>query len=105
MAIEDGMGRERGRPKGLLPWRSGEREFELGQDPLEDAAEQLVLASHVVVQRHRLHAEAGRKPPHREGCKPVSVGKLDGRGEDAVTAEGCPWHGRIVIGGGTGGQQ
>ena len=52
-----------------------------------DPGQDLVLVGDVLVQRHRLDAEALAETAHRERTQAVAVGKLDGGIEDPVAIE------------------
>ncbi len=61
--------------------------FDLGQERVDDAVEKSLLVRYVVIERHRLHAQLGGHPPHRECLDAFAVGKLDRRLEHTVAAE------------------
>ena len=56
-------------------------------------ARTFVLVGDVLVQRHRLDAEALAETAHRERTQAVAVGKLDGGIEDPVAIERHAWLG------------
>ena len=70
--------------------RVADRGVDLGEDGLDEAVEQGLLAGQVVVERHGLDAEIGGEAAHRQRREPVRVGESDRRGEHALAAERLP---------------
>lgn len=81
---------------GLLPTGLDVGEFDHAEDVLDDLVEDLVLVGHVLVQRHRLHAESGTEAAHGQGVQTVSIGKIDRGADDAVLGQGLAGGGRVV---------
>ena len=81
IARRDRVAADRGLPLDTLGQLHLRRD--LGHDPVED----LVLVRDVVVERHRLDAEPLRQPAHADRVDPLRVGELEGRPEDAFSAQ------------------
>jgi hypothetical protein len=76
--------RPRGLPCAPFPIAVGPRIQELGEHPLADPQEQIFLVVHVVVERHRLHAELAADPAHRHGVEALLVHDPQRRVDHAV---------------------
>ena len=60
----------------------------LGEDEVEEAVDHVVLVRHVVVEGHRLEAEAFAELSHRQRADPALVHELERGSEDPVSVEG-----------------
>ena len=60
---------------------------ELAHDDLDHAVQQVVLAAHVGVERHRLDAELLAEPAHADRFDPVPIRQLDGSLEHALSRQ------------------
>ena len=87
MPAERLVGRDRASPEGGLPVVVRPRRLELGEDRREHRVEDVVLARDVVVQRHRLDAEACRELAHRQCRDSVGVGERQRLGDDDLAAQ------------------
>ena len=75
-------------------WRSAvrhgsvaRRHLDLLHHEVRDPVEDVVLARHVLVERHRLDAERLADATHRDGVDALLVGQLQGGPEDALAAQ------------------
>jgi hypothetical protein len=59
-------------PVGLLG-----RELDLLEHDVDHGVQQLLLARHVVVERHRARAERASQPAHAQPVDPLAVGEPD----------------------------
>src|ERR1035437_7726846 len=64
--------------------------LDLAEDDVDHAIEQLILVRHVLVERHRHHAELLREPAHAEPFKPVLVCERYGSPEHERSTQACP---------------
>ena len=91
MAQQDVMGRN-----GALPDRAAPvarfRQLDLRQDGVRHGIDERALVRHVVVERHRLHAELPGQLPHGQRLDPALVGEPDRGFEDSLAAEGYALH-------------
>jgi len=60
---------------------------QLGRDRVGHELDELVLVAHVVVERHRSHAQIGGDPAHRDRVEPVLVGDPQRGLHDRVRVE------------------
>ena len=62
----------------------------LGHDLLDHSVEEVLPSRHVAVQRHRLDAQHGTEPTHREPGQPVLLDEPDRGRHDALASQGLP---------------
>ena len=62
---------------------------DLADDAVRHRVEQVVLAAHVGVERHRLDPELLAEPAHADRLDPVAIGKVDGSRDDPFAGERC----------------
>ena len=67
---------------------------DLGDDPVGHAVEQVVLALHMRVQRHRLDAKVLAELAHADGFDTVAVGEIDRGVQHPWAGERCAALGR-----------
>jgi hypothetical protein len=82
--------RDRPRAQGRLPVAVRRRGFDLAEDDVDHAVEQVVLAGDVVVERHRLDAELLRELAHGHGLEAASVREGDRGTQHPFSAQGPP---------------
>ena len=70
--------------------------LDLAEDDVDHAIEELILVRHVLVERHRHHAELLREPAHAEPFKPVLVCERHGSLEHERSAQACAAGVRLV---------
>ena len=87
MADEDVVRRDRALPDRRLPVDAVGRELDLLHDEVDDAVADLVLAPHVVVERHRLDAQLLPELAHAQRLEAALVCEADGGAEHALPAE------------------
>jgi hypothetical protein len=87
VAQQDRAARDRAGAQFGSPVGPDHREVHLGEDDVEHGVEEPLLARDVVVQRHRLDAEATGEGAHRQGGQALRVGKGNRLRDDAVAAE------------------
>ncbi len=75
------------REPGRASCPSGASAGVLAVDRVEHQVEQLGLAGHVAVERHRADAETLGDPAHRRRVEPFGVGELDRRGDDPLDGQ------------------
>ncbi len=73
-----------------LPVGSGRRGIDLAHDGLHHAVQELFLVGHVLVERHRHHAQFLGEPAHAQRLDPDAVGQCDGGAQHPVPAQGRP---------------
>ena len=78
---EDGLAQRR------LPAAARVDGRDLAHDDLDHAVEQVVLAAHVGVERHRLDAELLAEPAHADRFDPVPIRQLDGSLEHTLSRQ------------------
>ena len=72
---------------GRLPLGVRQGELDLAEHEIDHAVENLVLAGHVVVERHRLDVQPVREPAHRQRAHARLVGQGDRLGKHALPAQ------------------
>ena len=87
MAQQRSSGREDPPPDLALPVGSGDRGVDLADDDVDHAVEELVLVGHVLVERHRHHAQFLRELAHVQRLDPGVVGERDGGAQHPVPAQ------------------
>src|SRR5687767_2102413 len=65
-------------------------ELDLAHHQVADAGEQVLLALHVVVDRHRLDAELAREVAHGQRGDALTIGEVHGRAQHALATERLP---------------
>ena len=90
MALERVARRDRAASHCRAPVVVDRRRLDLAEDDVDHAIEELILVRHVLVERHRHHAELLREPAHAEPVKPVLVGERYGRLEHERSAQTRP---------------
>ena len=78
---------DRPRPQLGPPVAAHDRQVQLAEHRVDHRVEQRLLARDVVVERHRLDAEAAGQRPHRQGGQALLVGEGHRLGDDAVAAQ------------------
>src|SRR5919198_690390 len=61
--------------------------IDLAENDVDHAIEDVLLITHVVVERHRLHAELLAELAHAQGFDAVSIGEADGSFKDALPGQ------------------
>ena len=67
-------------------------QFDLAEDEVDDAVDDLVLVRDVVVDRHRLDAELVGERADRQRSEPSRVGDREGAAEHPIPAERHAFH-------------
>ena len=75
MTAQDRTGREGPRAHGRLPPADGRRQADLAEYDVDHPVQEVGLAGHVVVQRHRLDPEDLAQLAHAEGADAAFVGE------------------------------
>jgi hypothetical protein len=75
-----------GRPPVLVD----RRRLDFAEDDVDHPIEELILVRHVLVERHRHHAELLREPAHAEPVKAVLVGERYGSLEHKRSTQASP---------------
>src|SRR4029453_2345463 len=90
MSRQDRADRDGPLPHGRLPVVLAGGQFDLAEDRVDHAVEEVVLVGDVVVERHRGAAELLAELAHAEGLDAVSVGEVDGGAQDTLSGPGGP---------------
>ena len=87
MAQQDAARGEHRLAERRLPASSIGADRDLTDDDLHHPVEEVVLAAHVRVERHRLDPELLAEPAHADRADSVAVGELHGRRQDALPGQ------------------
>src|SRR4029453_5894280 len=88
MSRQDRADRDGPLPHGRLPVVLAGGQFDLAEDRVDHAVEEVVFVGDVVVERHRGAAELLAELAHAEGLDAVSVGEVDGGAQDTLSGQG-----------------
>jgi hypothetical protein len=87
---------ERIRSLSALPVGTGDRGIDLAHDDVHHPVDEVILVGHVLVERHRHHAQRLRQPAHSERLQARFVGERDGGAQGSVPIDAAPapagWH-------------
>src|SRR4029450_4342067 len=90
MSRQDRADRDGPLPHGRLPVVLAGGQFDLAEDRVDHAVEEVAFVGDVVVERHRGAAEVLAELAHAEGLDAVLVGEVDGGGQHPRSGPGGP---------------
>lgn len=92
MALQGLPRREDPLPERALPVGVAGRGFDLIDDDVDHAVQELFLVGNVLVERHRYDAQFLREVAHAQRLDPGRVGERDGGPQHAIPVESDPPH-------------